>query len=216
MPDNAKSLALLNATLRQELGEKDFAHAWMECSDQRLLCPMQVYEFGDDGESHPVWDYICVCGKNVRAHRPECKITTPLSRWEMRPFVNPERDRYLIARRIPIAPSQWTNVFPALPFPPSHCLWYPLTNQNGLFLLPPNRFPTLEDTFLAIAAIREGRAVTAEQLAISIRDKEEADKRKAHNEIYEELTEEKGVSPIPGRKMNVSLPSAPVPARKEP
>lgn len=215
MTDQAKSLALLNATLRQELGERDFAHAWMECFDQRLLCPMQVYEFGDDGKSHPVWDYVCVCGKNMRVHRPECRITTPLSRWELRPFVKPERDRYLIARRIPIQPSQWTDVFPALPFPPSHALWYPLTNQNGLFLLPPGQFPTLEDTFLAVAAIREGRAVTSEQLMLALHDKEEADKKAAYDELFESFQEEKGVSPIPGKKGDVSLPSAATSTRKE-
>jgi hypothetical protein len=178
----------------------------MRMDDERLLIPMQQFQFVD-GRSIPVYDYFCVCGKNVQIHRPHCRLSTPQSRWVMQYLQEPDKDRYCLARSHRIEPRQWTGVFPALPYPPTGRLWLPHSNQQGLFLLERGLVPTMEDTIYAIAAIREGRATTLPQLEAYLSEKEKARKDAQFKEIFAELSEEKGISSEPGKKRETSFAS---------
>jgi hypothetical protein len=201
-----KTIGELNNILRRELGDRDISYAWMRMDDTRLLTPMQQFQFVDN-KSIPVFDYLCVCGKNVQIHKPGCKISVPQARWVMRYLQDPDKDRYCLAKSHRIEARNWTNVFPALPFPPGGILWMPHSNQEGLFLLDHGLTPTVEDTQYAIAAIREGRAVTFDQLQAYLSDQEEAKKQERFNTIFAELTEVSGISSEPGKKREKSFAS---------
>lgn len=201
-----KTIGELNNLLRRELGERECSHAWMRMDDERLLMPMQVLQF-IDGESVPVYDYLCMCGKNIRIHRPGCMISRPQARWEMRFLLEPHKDQHCLARSHRLEARQWAGIFPALPFPQSGRVWSPHSNQIGLFRLERGLTPTLEDTHYAIAAIREGRATTLPQLRTYLADQEEARKQARFEQIFAELNEEKGISSEPGKKRETSFAS---------
>lgn len=74
-----------NERLLSECGQRPTIR-WIHTRSSNLQWPTVVFEQKFDGSEAPVLDYHCVCGVNVRDHRPDCAGSVGITRVVMRHY----------------------------------------------------------------------------------------------------------------------------------
>ena len=192
----------LNRILLSETGQNPIRE-WMHSSDTRLLHPMRVFE--RDGSV--VYDYHCRCGKNVRVHGPECRITQPKPRWEMWHLLDlsmPKEkyaDCWLVGCRT--FPDQ--SCYVGCPFPSAE-VWYPFSDRAGVLILNQGTPPSEDLNWELVKMIREWNDLhsTMDQ---AHDESQLLHKRAQNSKIEAAMRDAISVSSRPGAKEEVSFPS---------